>query len=60
MNKINTAIVIVSLVVSATLGVMVYNLKKEVKTQSIYWKVMIENSPKEIQNFFYSEVERLK
>jgi hypothetical protein len=36
----------------------VLTLQREVSMQDKYWQVMIENSPKEVQEFFYAEVEK--
>lgn len=38
----------------------VFTLQREVSTHNKYWQVMINNSPKEVQDFFYAEVEKRK
>lgn len=54
MNKINIAII----VVCVALAGWVFTLQQKVSTQAKYWEVMIENSPKEVQDFFFGEVDK--
>lgn len=60
MKKIYIIAIVVDFIIILGLGIWCFNLSKNIKENNIYWKVMIENSPKEVQDFFYAEVEKRK